>query len=149
MNLKFRAFSDGGFQMDRAVVGSDDPTYDRKTKSGSVLLARHKGTEDIELLFRRDSAAIVFDSDHESVVVDKDLEVDAASSFYGFHCIFDQIQECLFQTDRVAIEVRKSVIQLDQQRDVPPEQFRQKCILQVYLRYLNVILMMCSDIQLP
>lgn len=64
MYLDFRPFTDGGAQMDRAMMRVNNPADNGKSKSCSVLLMCNKGTEDVLLLISRDSAAVVFDGDH-------------------------------------------------------------------------------------
>lgn len=73
MYLDFRSFTDGGAQMDRAMVRMNNPADDGESKSCSVLLVCDKGTEDVLLLVSRDSAAVVFYGDHQALVMGKSL----------------------------------------------------------------------------
>ena len=64
MYLDFRPFTDGGAQMDRAMMRVNNPADDGESKSWSVLLIGYKGTEDVLLLVSRDSTAVIFYGDH-------------------------------------------------------------------------------------
>ncbi len=123
MNLNLRSLAHIGAQMDSSVMRQDDSLDDGEAKAGSVLLMSYKGTINILHMFGRNTAAVVLDGNHQLLVVRENLQGNTPMSGYGFHGVFDQIQEDLLQPYGIGIKVRIGIIQLDEQRDMPFDQF--------------------------
>lgn len=104
MDLEFCSLAHSGTQMDGAVVGGDDPLHDGKSHSGAVFFVGDERAEDFLLLFGRDSASVVFHSDHQPFVMSEYLEGDASALGDGFHGVLDQVEERLLQTDGISVK---------------------------------------------